>query len=143
MKHSILISTLLSAAALAASACAFADSSPAAFKDGVLVDSAGMTLYSFDKDSPGSGKSVCNDQCVAVWPPLAASAGSGADGDFSVIARNDGGRQIAHKGRPLYRYASDQKPGDMTGDNSGGVWHAVRAERPAQKPAGSSYQYGY
>lgn len=146
MKHSIIVTALLSVATLAASANAFADSAPATFKAGVLVDSRGMTLYTFDKDPAGGGKSVCNAQCATVWPPLTAAAGSAAGGDFAVITRDDGGKQIAHKGRPLYFYSPDQKPGDMTGDNSGGVWHVVRSEpaKATQKPTGGSpFGYGY
>ena len=151
MKHSIIVTALLSVAALAASTHSFADSTPAAFKGGVLVDSRGMTLYTFDKDPAGSGKSVCNAACAGVWPPLTASAGGAAGGEFAVITRDDGNKQLAHKGRPLYLYAPDQKPGDMTGDNSGGVWHVVRSAQPtaaqptaAQKPAGGSpFNYGY
>jgi predicted lipoprotein with Yx(FWY)xxD motif len=144
--RSVYLSTLLGAAALAASATVFADSAPATFKGGVLVDSRGMTLYTFDKDPAGSGKSVCNAACAGVWPPFAAAAGSATGGDFAVITRDDGGKQLAHKGRPLYFYAPDQKPGDMTGDNSGGVWHVVRSEpaKASQKPAGGSpFGYGY
>lgn len=140
MKNPILLSALLSAAALAASANVLADSAPAAFQGGLLVDSRSMTLYTFDKDPAGGGKSACNAQCAAVWPPLAAAAGSAAGGDFAEITREDGSKQIAYKGRPLYRYAPDQKPGDMSGDNSGGVWHVVRSElaKATQKPAGTS-----
>lgn len=143
MKHAIVLSTMLAMAALGASGNASADGA-ASFKGGVLVDSRGMTLYTFDKDP--AGKSVCNDACAGVWPPLGAAADGAASGDFSVITRDDGGKQIAHKGRPLYFYAPDQKPGDMTGDNSGGVWHVVRAgaAKPAQKPAGGlPFNYGY
>ncbi len=32
--------------------------------DGVLADAAGMTVYTFDKDQAGSGKSVCNGECA-------------------------------------------------------------------------------
>lgn len=140
MKPSAVVTALLSAVTLAASTAAFADSPTATFKDGVLVDSRGMTLYTFDKDSAGGGRSVCNAQCAAVWPPLAASAGGAGGGEFAVITRDDGSKQLAHKGRPLYLYAPDQKPGDMTGDNTGGVWHVVRSAQPAAapKPAGGS-----
>lgn len=34
-------------------------------KGKVLVDSQGMTLYTFAKDN--AGKSVCNGQCLANW----------------------------------------------------------------------------
>lgn len=140
MKNSILLSALLGAATLAASAGALADSAPATFRGGVLVDSRGMTLYTFDKDPAGGGKSACNAQCTAVWPPLAASAGSPSGGDFAEITRDDGSKQITYKGRPLYLYAPDQKPGDLSGDNSGGVWHVVRPEsaKATPKPAGES-----
>jgi predicted lipoprotein with Yx(FWY)xxD motif len=36
----------------------------------VLTDANGMTLYTFDKDTNGDGKSVCNDDCAVKWPPL-------------------------------------------------------------------------
>ena len=36
----------------------------------ILVDGAGMTLYMFTKDTQGSGKSTCEGECLAAWPPL-------------------------------------------------------------------------
>lgn len=94
-------------------------------QNGVLVDLAGRTLYTFDKDTVG--KSACNGGCAASWPPLAAASDATASGEFSVVVRDDGSSQWAIQGKPLYLYAADQKPGDMRGDNPGGVWHAVRA----------------
>ena len=35
---------------------------------GVLTGPNGMTLYTFDKDAAGSGKSVCNGPCASNWP---------------------------------------------------------------------------
>lgn len=43
----------------------------------VLADAKGMTLYTFDKDTPG--KSVCKDKCAVNWPPVLASAGAEAE----------------------------------------------------------------
>jgi predicted lipoprotein with Yx(FWY)xxD motif len=37
-------------------------------KGNAFVDSKGMTLYTFDKDS--GGKSACNGPCATNWPPL-------------------------------------------------------------------------
>lgn len=125
MKAINLAGFMLGATVAAASLHAFADEVPAKLVNGIGVTSTGMTLYTFDKDS--SGKSACNGQCTAIWPPLPAPADAKVGGDFSVITRDDGGKQIAHKGRPLYTYAADQKPGDATGDGSGGVWHVLRA----------------
>ncbi len=43
----------------------------AKIKDGVLISNVNnMTLYIFDKDVEGSGKSECNDQCAKNWPPF-------------------------------------------------------------------------
>lgn len=93
---------------------------------GVLSDKAGMTLYVFDKDPAGAGKSACNGGCAKNWPPLAAAAGAQPRGSWSVIVRDDGSRQWAYKGKPLYLWIKDHKPGDETGDGFRGVWHVAR-----------------
>lgn len=91
----------------------------------VYTDASGMTLYTFDKDS--EGKSNCDADCAAKWPPLKAEEGSETDGDFTVVERSDGSMMWALKGKPLYTYVDDKKPGDMTGDGVGGAWHAAKA----------------
>jgi len=91
---------------------------------GVLVDSKGMTLYTFDKDA--DGKSMCNGPCANNWPPLAAMAGAKDAGDYSVVMREDGGKQWAYKGKPLYTWSKDKKPGDKTGDGFNNVWHVAK-----------------
>jgi predicted lipoprotein with Yx(FWY)xxD motif len=105
-----------------AAAGAFAAGAPVKAADGVLVGANGMTLYTFDKDAAGSGKSVCNGPCATNWPPLAATTDDGANGDYSVITRDDGAKQWALKGKPLYFWIKDTKPGDKTGDGFNGVW---------------------
>ena len=91
----------------------------------VLTDGKDMTLYVFDKDAPG--KSNCNGGCAKNWPPLMADAGAQALGDYSVVKRDDGGSQWAYKGRPLYGWVKDQKPGDTSGDGFlNGAWHAAK-----------------
>src|SRR5262245_50070396 len=95
-----------------------------------------MTLYTFDKDA--QGRSNCNGGCAAAWPPAAAAAGETGSGDFGVIAREDGARQWAFKGAPLYRYAADVKVGDTAGDRQGNVWHAVRTGRAGEVKAGGA-----
>jgi predicted lipoprotein with Yx(FWY)xxD motif len=116
-------------AALALGGCAAYGASammPAKVSDGALVGPNGMTLYVFDQDAAGSGKSVCNGPCATNWPPLMADAYAKASGDFSVITRDDGAKQWAYKGKPLYYWAKDQKPGDKTGDGVNAVWHVAR-----------------
>lgn len=94
--------------------------------NGMLTGSNGMTLYTFDKDAAGSGKSMCNDACATNWPPLMAKEGDMASGDYSIITRDDGKKQWAAKGKPLYFWSKDAKPGDKTGDGLNNVWHAAK-----------------
>ena len=107
-------------------ACATHNAAPVNTQSGVLTNPDGMTLYVFDKDAAGAGKSACNGDCAMNWPPLMATAGDKASGDYSIITRDDGGRQWAYKGKPLYRWAKDQKPGDTTGDGVKNVWHTAK-----------------
>ena len=94
-------------------------------KGDVLADAKGMTLYTFDKDS--AGKSACNGPCATNWPPLKAEASARAEGGYSVVTREDGSKQWAYKGKPLYTWTKDAKPGDTTGDGFlNGAWHIAR-----------------
>jgi predicted lipoprotein with Yx(FWY)xxD motif len=105
-------------------ACAAFAAPPTKVEGGVLVGPNGMTLYTFDKDS--AGKSVCIGQCATNWPPLTAADADAAGGDYSLVTRDDGKKQWAIKGKPLYYWAKDTKPGDMTGDGLMGAWHVVK-----------------
>ena len=95
-------------------------------KDGMLVGPNGMTLYTFDRDPAGSGKSLCNGPCATNWPPLMAATGSAAGGDWSVVTRDDGSKQWAYKGKPVYFWVKDQKAGDRSGDGVNNVWRLAR-----------------
>ena len=99
---------------------------PVSYSGGVLVNAAGMTLYTFDKDQGGSGRSVCNGQCATNWPPLQAGAGDQASNNFSVVTRDDGSKQWAYKGKPLYLSSKDTQPGDKTGDGFLKIWWVVK-----------------
>lgn len=95
----------------------------------ILTDSAGKTLYVFDRDT--AGVSNCNDACAQTWPSLelatgTPSASADATGKLAVITRTDGKRQVTYQDRPLYHFASDAQPGDTKGDGVGGVWHAAK-----------------
>ena len=122
----LLMPLLLSAALLGGCASMVASASPAKTADGVLVGPNQMTLYTFDRDMAGSGKSACNGPCAANWPPLMAGADAKPSGEWTVITRDDGSKQWAYKGKPLYAWAKDTKPGDMTGDKFNNVWHAAK-----------------
>ncbi|MDC7701126.1 COG4315 family predicted lipoprotein [Vogesella indigofera] len=103
-----------------------ADTMPARTHNDILTGSNGMSLYTFDKDTAGSGKSVCNGPCAANWPPLMAAADAKTVADYTVITRDDGNKQWAYKGKPLYFWVKDSKPGDTSGDGFNNVWHLAR-----------------
>lgn len=90
----------------------------------ILTDGKMMTLYTFDKDQPG--KSNCNGPCANNWPPFMAPAGVMPKAGWTIVTRDDGSKQWAYKGHPLYSWSKDQKPGDTTGDGFlNNAWHAA------------------
>jgi predicted lipoprotein with Yx(FWY)xxD motif len=89
-----------------------------------LVNDAGLTLYTFGSDSV-AGKSACNAACATNWPAVTATADAKDMGDWTVITRDDGGKQWAYKGKPLYTFKNDAKAGDVNGDGRG-QWHAAK-----------------
>ncbi len=81
----------------------------------VFTDARGMTLYTFDIDK-GSGKSLCVGPCASLFPPLSASPGAPPRlGEWSEVARDDGSRQWAYQGNPVYTYSGDKESGDENG----------------------------
>ncbi len=127
-------SRLLSALALAA--VSTAASAQAVVNNGVLTSQTGMTLYIFDKDAAGS--STCTNACGKLWAPLRVADPDNASGgssaltamdyltDYSTIQREDGTRQWAYRGKPLYLFSRDHKPGDRNGDEFDRIRHVAR-----------------
>ena len=126
MKFGTRAAALLTLSSTLLGACASLAAPPTKVEGGVLVGSNGMTLYTFDKDTAGSGKSVCNGQCATNWPPLMAADADAASGDYSLVTRDDGKKQWALKGKPLYYWVKDTKPGEMTGEGVMGAWHVAK-----------------
>jgi predicted lipoprotein with Yx(FWY)xxD motif len=99
----------------------------------VLVDSKGMTLYYFQKDQKGSGKSKCSGACASAWPPLTTSGeATGMTGVqasmLGTIKRSDGTEQVTYAGWPLYTFVEDKKPGEDNGTDSkafGASWYPL------------------
>jgi predicted lipoprotein with Yx(FWY)xxD motif len=119
---SLSFGTALLAALLALPALA-ADP-PVKKANGMLVDSSGKTVYTFDKDTADSGKSACSGSCAQNWPPVMAGDAP-LTAPYSAIKREDGTKQLAYKGKPLYTFKKDTKAGDKTGDKAMNVWHVV------------------
>ena len=111
----------------------------------ILVDGDGRTLYLFEKDTSADA-STCSGECAKAWPPLTTKgelkAGSGVDASqLTTFTREDGSTQVAYGNWPLYYYAGDQAPGDITGndlDQFGAEWYAVT---PAGDSAGGGKEH--
>ncbi|MFD6974669.1 hypothetical protein ACFWBA_41285, partial [Streptomyces sp. NPDC059949] len=98
----------------------------------VLTDSAGLTLYRFDKDTAKPPKSNCDGDCEKTWPVVAAGDATAAAGMdpalLGEVVRTDGSKQLTVGGWPAYRYNKDTKAGDVNGQGVGGVWFALAAD---------------
>jgi predicted lipoprotein with Yx(FWY)xxD motif len=93
-----------------------------------LVDSKGMTLYIFTKDTPNT--SACYGGCATAWPPLLTSgapiAGTGVTASMlGITTRTDGTTQVTYNGLPLYYWVKDKVVGDTTGQGVQNVWYVI------------------
>lgn len=104
-----------------------------------LVDSRGLTLYWHEDEKPrgdGRARLECEGRCLRQWSPLAAPLMANAIGDWKPIDRDDGLRQWTYKGRPLYLFAGDLRPGDTAGEGAEkGLWRAAVLEAAAPLPS--------
>lgn len=95
----------------------------------VLADSAGFTLYRFDKDTAKPSKSNCDGDCAKTWPVVAAGDATAAAGMdpamLGEVVRSDGSKQLTVAGWPVYRFGKDTKAGDTKGQGVGGTWFAA------------------
>ncbi|HEY1570264.1 MAG TPA: hypothetical protein VGG05_02895 [Pseudonocardiaceae bacterium] len=117
----------------------------------VLVDSAGKTLYFSDQDA--NGTMHCTGDCLGFWIPATASGASvprGSITGLSVLKRADNGqKQFAYQGKPLYEFKMDSMAGQVNGngahDDFNGTsftWHAAVASGTAVAPGSTSSDSG-
>jgi predicted lipoprotein with Yx(FWY)xxD motif len=98
---------------------------------GFLTDAAGRSLYLFEADKTSS--STCYSACASIWPPLTTSGAVKAESGvlaahLGATKRTDGSTEVTYGGHPLYYYAGDSKPGDITGqglNQFGAKWYVV------------------
>ena len=101
----------------------------------VLVDAEGMTLYYFEKDQKGGGKSKCSGACAEAWPPLTTGSKPAAmkgvkSSMLGTIKRSDGTTQVTYAGWPLYTFVEDKKPGEDNGTDLkafGASWYPLHS----------------
>ncbi len=95
----------------------------------ILADGRGRTLYLRTSDSPKV--STCYGPCAQTWPPAVPYGRKptllpGVDPTkLGHVVRSDGILQLTYNNWPLYYYSGDTAPGQVNGQASGGIWHAV------------------
>ena len=103
----------------------------------VVVDRRGMTLYTLSAET--RGRFVCTGACLSLWTPLVVARGTAPTGAklLATVRRPDGRTQVTYRGRPLYTFVRDRKPGDAKGDGfrDVGVWHPAGPTATTSTPA--------
>ena len=93
----------------------------------VLAEANHQVVYTYSKDKKG-GTPTCTGTCAATWIPATGTPQAGpADvfsGQFGLVTRSDGSKQITYNGYPLYLLKGAQ-PLTTTGNGMDGVWHVV------------------
>jgi predicted lipoprotein with Yx(FWY)xxD motif len=156
MRRSIILPTLLiAAAALAVAACGSDDETGAsatgasssivsiATVDGadVLTDSSGRTLYTAAVEEGGTV--LCVDACTSFWAPILASASDAeqaaaeTEANLGVVERPDGQSQLTFGGLPLYTF-TEESAGELEGDGFTDDFQGTRFEWEAARAGGAS-----
>jgi predicted lipoprotein with Yx(FWY)xxD motif len=98
----------------------------------IVVSATGRTLYHTNVEHKNTVK--CTGACAESWPPLLIAAGSKpvagpgvTASKLGTIKRPDGKMQVSYGGYALYLYAGDSKAGQVNGQGTAGLWHAVAA----------------
>ncbi len=97
----------------------------------VLVAGRGRALYHFTRER--TTRPRCYGACAEAWPPFLTdgrpSARRGARASLlGTVRRRDGNRQVTYRGRSLYYYVGDRRPGQILCQNVlefGGRWLVV------------------
>jgi predicted lipoprotein with Yx(FWY)xxD motif len=94
----------------------------------VLAEANRQVVYTYSKDTKG-GKPTCTGACADTWLPATGTPEAGpADvfsGQFGLVTRANGVKQITYNGLPLYLLKGAAGLA-TTGNGQGGVWHVVK-----------------
>lgn len=93
----------------------------------------GLSVYTYDRD--GRNKSNCNNECLIDWEPVLAATSATRVGEWTPFERSPGVLQWSFRGRPVYRYVEDSKPGSQSGSDIPG-WRNVYTQMTPKPPAG-------
>jgi predicted lipoprotein with Yx(FWY)xxD motif len=127
----------------------------------MLATASGMTLYARDankfsgggashadrsvaRGTPATGRTIgvkgCDATCAQTWTPFKASAEDQPTGYWSIVTRDDGTRQWAYMGYPLYTYTQDV-PGTARGHDIYDINAKIPAAGEAAQTAGAQALY--
>ena len=81
----------------------------------VLVDPESKTLYAYAGDVKQDRFACATEPCSNTWIAFTAPAIANTFGDFSIVARADGTRQWAYRGKALYKFSGDVLAEDVNG----------------------------
>jgi predicted lipoprotein with Yx(FWY)xxD motif len=94
----------------------------------VLAEANRQVVYTYSKDKKG-GKPTCTGACAATWLPATGTPEAGPanvfSGQFGLVTRANGVKQITYNGLPLYLLKGAAGMA-TTGNGQGGVWHVVK-----------------
>lgn len=94
----------------------------------VLAEANHQVVYTYSKDKK-NGKPTCTGACATTWLPATgipqASPADVFSGQFGLVTRASGVKQITYNGLPLY-LLKGAEPLATTGNGQGGVWHVVK-----------------
>ena len=88
------------------------------------ADAKGHMAYASVKDVE-PGRSSCVGDCAKIWAPLEAPESAKPFGIWSIVVRDDGVRQWAVQGKPLYRFSRDSAIGEAQGENADSAFHVA------------------
>jgi predicted lipoprotein with Yx(FWY)xxD motif len=93
----------------------------------VLAEANHQVVYTYSKDKK-NGKPTCTGACAETWIPATGTPEAGPasvfPGQFGLVTRAGGVKQITYDGLPLY-LLKGAKGLAVTGNGQGGVWHVV------------------
>ena len=117
----------------------------------ILVNSAGMALYTYGPNNSGT-TNMCTGACLQAWPAVTVPAGttptlaSGVTGTVATARQADGTLQVTYNGMLLYTFVSDTSPGQVTGNgvakfSVAKVSSSTKAPATTAASSGSGYSY--
>ena len=81
----------------------------------ILTNGIGSPIYAYSGTGVGGKQDCVTSVCAKRWIPVSAPNLANPIGDFTLITRDEGTKQWAYKGKPLFTYSADLMPGDALG----------------------------